>query len=151
MWQHALNTAKLRASLAVAADIVPAAGAFFIAGTLTYPSLVGDPPCCAEVVAAAGAGILLGAGNPLEQTILQEETPERIAGQVFTSMTAIRFAAGPIGLLAAGFLVERLSVRFVLLGGGAILLLTALVGWMIAPLPNKRRDGTGRAGKKPGL
>src|SRR5262249_40227928 len=41
-------------------------------------------------IAAVLGGVLLGAGNPLEQTILQEVTPRAVAGQVFTSLGAMR-------------------------------------------------------------
>lgn len=89
----------------------------------------------AGVVLAAGlAGILLGAGNPLEQTIFQEETPHNIQGQVFTSLAAIKFAAGPLGLLAAGILTEHTGVHTMLIASGGLLLLAAIFGWYRAPL-----------------
>ena len=88
---------------------------------------------------SALAGLLLGASNPLEQTILQEETPKLFAGQVFTSLTAIRFASGPLGLLLAGVLIELTSVRVVLVLGGGLLMIAAAIGWYAAPLQEKRR------------
>jgi len=87
-------------------------------------------------IAAGVGGWLLGAGNPLEQTILQEVMPRAIAGQVFTSLAAIRFAAGPLGLLLAGVATERAGVQSVLVVGGAILAATALLGWRLGPLAN---------------
>jgi MFS family permease len=88
-----------------------------------------------EVILAAGlAGLLLGAGNPLQQTILHEETPEAISGKVFTSLTAIHFIAGPFGLLAAGILAEFANVELVLLLAGGLLLTSAVTGWYILPL-----------------
>jgi MFS family permease len=89
------------------------------------------------VLSAVLAGLLLGAGNPLEQTILQEETPKIIAGQVFTSFTAIRFAAGPLGLLLAGVLAELTNVKVVLVIGGGLLMIAAISGWYAAPLQEK--------------
>jgi hypothetical protein len=80
------------------------------------------------------AGLLLGAGNPLQQTILQQETPEAIAGQVFTSMTAIHFIAGPFGLLLAGIFTEFSNVEQVLLWFGCLLLTSAIFGWFRMPL-----------------
>jgi MFS family permease len=85
-------------------------------------------------IAAALGGLLLGAGNPLEQTILQEVTPRAIAGQVFTSLGAIRFAAGPLGLLLAGIATERAGVQAVLVTAGASLVAAALFGWWLRPL-----------------
>jgi MFS family permease len=93
------------------------------------------------LLSTALAGLLLGAGNPLEQTILQEETPKKLAGQVFTSLGAIRFAAGPLGLIAAGVSTEITSVNLVLILGGCLLAAAALTGRYIAPLREKNRYG----------
>ncbi len=90
------------------------------------------------VLSAVLAGLLLGAGNPLEQTILQEETPKKLAGQVFTSLSAIRFGAGPLGLLAAGISTELAGVRAVLVLAGGLLAVAAAWGWHIAPLRGKK-------------
>ncbi|NOK60809.1 MAG: hypothetical protein GFH27_549289n208 [Chloroflexi bacterium AL-W] len=76
---------------------------------------------------AIWAGLLLGADNPLEQTVLQEVVPKNIAGQVFTSSGAFRFVTGPIGLLLAGVLVESAGVQAVFVGAGALLLVAALI------------------------
>jgi MFS family permease len=89
-------------------------------------------------IAAAAGGLLLGAGNPLEQTILQEVTPRAIAGQVFTSLGAIRFAAGPLGLFLAGVATEHAGVHAVLVVAGALLAGTALLGWWLVPLANPK-------------
>lgn len=86
------------------------------------------------ILSAVLAGLLLGAGNPLQQAILQEETPPAIAGQVFTSLSAIHFVAGPVGLLLAGLVTQLANVETVLLSGGGLLLLTAGLGWYFAPL-----------------
>lgn len=88
-----------------------------------------------QVILSAGlAGLLLGAGNPLQQTILQEQTPKAIAGQVFTSLTAIQFIAAPIGLLLAGIFTEFSNVERVLLCFGSLLLTLAIFGWFRLPL-----------------
>ena len=86
------------------------------------------------ILSAAFAGLLLGAGNPLQQTILQEATPGPIAGRVFTSLTALHFIGGPFGLLAAGFLTQFTNVDTVLLSGGGVLILLAGSGWCFLPL-----------------
>jgi MFS family permease len=83
-------------------------------------------------------GLLLGAGNPLEQTILQEATPSRIAGQVFTAQTATSFAAGLLGLLIAGIATELTSANLVLILGGSLLAIVAAIGWGFMPLSTRR-------------
>jgi MFS family permease len=82
-------------------------------------------------VALAGAA---GSGNPLEQTILQKQIPEKIAGQVFATLPAIRFAGGAIGLLVTGLLTAIYNVHLILLLYGGLLILTAVCGWFLAPL-----------------
>jgi MFS family permease len=90
------------------------------------------------VLGSALAGLAVGAGNPLEQTILQQVTPRAIAGQVFTALGAIRFGAGPFGLLAAGIATEWFGPAAVLLTGGVFLAGVALLGWRASPLPNSK-------------
>lgn len=98
------------------------------------------------VLASALAGLLLGAGNPLQQTVLHEETPESVAGQVFTSLTALQFAGGPIGLMLAGAATELWPVEHVALAAGAVLFASAAAGWWLMPFgeglsPSLREEG----------
>ena len=93
------------------------------------------------VFSAALAGAA-GAGNPLEQTILQEQTTVKNAGQVFAALPAIRFAAGSMGLLITGLLTEIYKVNLLLVLEGGFLVITALCGWFIAPL-KKNGDTNG--------
>ncbi|MBE9103840.1 MFS transporter [Nostoc cf. edaphicum LEGE 07299] len=86
------------------------------------------------ILAVSFGGLLLGAGNPLEQTILQEVTPSRIAGQVFTSHSAIAFSAGIFGLPIAGVIAELTSVEWVLSLNGSLLAIIAAIGWYFMPL-----------------
>lgn len=92
----------------------------------------------ALMISVALGGLLLGAGNPLEQTLLQEVTPSRIAGQVFTSHTAISFAAGLFGLLSAGFATELMNVNLVLIIDGSLLVIAAAIGWCLMPLSDHK-------------
>ncbi len=96
------------------------------------------------ILFAALAGLLLGAGNPLEQTILQEETPETIAGQVFTSLTAIHFIAGPIGLLLVCIITEFTNIELALLSAGGLLITLAIFGWYRLPLLTSNQHSTDR-------
>jgi MFS family permease len=95
------------------------------------------------IVCAALAGLLLGAGNPLEQTILQEETPGNIGGQVFTSYTAICFIAGQFGFLLAGMVAEFATIELVLLLAGGLLLTSAIFGWYNLPLVGANQRAMG--------
>ncbi|MFH7029505.1 MAG: MFS transporter [Heteroscytonema crispum UTEX LB 1556] len=97
------------------------------------------------ILFAALAGLLLGAGNPLQQTILQEQTPENIAGQVFTSLTAIHFIGGPFGLLLAGIITELSHIEMVFLLTGSLLIASAIFGWYRLPLLRSNRYLTNRS------
>jgi macrolide resistance protein len=91
------------------------------------------------VVAGAGlAGAALGAGNPLEQTLLQAVAPRAYAGQVFTALAAMRFAAAPVAIVAVGFVAERVGAAAALLGSGMLLAVVAVIGWRAAPLSNSQ-------------
>ena len=57
------------------------------------------------------AGIATGPINPVCAVIIQSRTPERLRGRVIGSYTALAFAAGPIGLLAFGPLVDAYRSR----------------------------------------
>lgn len=85
------------------------------------------------VLAAILAGAA-GAGNPLEQTILQQETSGQNVGQAFATLPAIRFAAGSVGLLLTGWFAEFRSINKILLLEGGLLIVTAVFGWVVAPL-----------------
>lgn len=84
------------------------------------------------VLSAALAGAA-GLRNPLEQTILQEQTSEKNAGHVFAALPAIRFATGSLGLLVSGLLTELYNIHIILLLEGGLLIITAVSGWFIAP------------------
>jgi len=55
--------------------------------------------------------------------IIQSRTPERLRGRVIGSYTALALAAGPLGLLAFGPLVDAFgpAIGFLLIGVGCAL------------------------------
>ena len=85
------------------------------------------PSYPALVVLAVLVGLLYGPINPLANYAMQTRTPERLRGRVVGVMTSSAYAAGPVGYLLAGVLVERFGVRpaFLAMAGG--LLVVALV------------------------
>jgi len=88
------------------------------------------------VALALAAGVVTGPINPLCALIVQSRTPERFRGRVIGSYTALALAAGPLGLLAFGPLVDTYgpAAGFAVIGGG--LLLAALLA---AGAPGLRR------------
>ena len=107
-------------------------GLFGLALAIVACALVQSGASLLPVVFAGG--LLLGASNPLELSLLQENTPPALSGRVYTAHTAIRFAGGPFGLLVAGFLLETVSLNYIFITTGALLALVALIGRIVAPL-----------------
>jgi MFS family permease len=81
------------------------------------------PAIWVMIVLAALAGIVTGPINPLCAVIIQSRTPERLRGRVIGSYTALALAAGPLGLLAFGPIVDAYgpAVGFLLIGVGCVL------------------------------
>jgi len=81
------------------------------------------PPVGVMVALALVAGLVTGPINPVCSLIIQTRTPERLRGRVIGSYTALSLAAGPLGLLAVGPLVDAFgpAVGFVVIGVGCLL------------------------------
>ena len=62
-------------------------------------------------VLAAMAGFLYGPIGPLQNYAMQTRTPEDMRGRAFGVLTSAAYAAGPIGYLIVGPLVEGLGLR----------------------------------------
>ncbi len=78
------------------------------------------PSVAVMVALALAAGLVTGPINPLCAVIIQSRTPERFRGRVIGSYTALALAAGPLGLLAFGPLVDTYgpAAGFAAIGGG---------------------------------
>lgn len=81
------------------------------------------PPVPVMIALAVVAGIVTGPINPLCAVIIQSHTPERLRGRVIGSYTSLALAAGPLGLLAFGPLVDAFgpAAGFVGIGVGCLL------------------------------
>jgi MFS family permease len=69
------------------------------------------PPYGWMVACAVVTGLMYGPINPLANHAMQTRTPERLRGRVVGVMTSTAYAAGPLGYLAAGPLVEWIGVQ----------------------------------------
>lgn len=92
------------------------------------------PPYAWMVVFALLTGLMYGPINPLVNYAMQTRTPERLRARVVGLMTSIAYAAGPLGYLAAGPLVEWLGVRPTLLLLAALYLLVTFATVPSRPL-----------------
>ncbi len=82
------------------------------------------------IALAVFAGIATGPINPVCALLIQTRTPERLLGRVIGSYTALVFAAGPLGMLLFGPLVDAFgpAAGFAAIGAGCVLsALVALV------------------------
>ncbi|MFN8678227.1 MAG: MFS transporter [Thermomicrobiales bacterium] len=81
---------------------------------LPLAALVALPPLPVAMAALALAGLGSGPINPLVFTVLQERVPADMRGRVFGTIIGTALAAAPLGMAAAGFLVESMGVQAVL-------------------------------------
>jgi MFS family permease len=73
------------------------------------------------IVLGALTGLFFGAVNPITNLAMQNRTPEALRGRVVGVMGSAAYAAGPLGYLVAGPLVEAWGAQAV------FVLLTALL------------------------
>ncbi|MET0825665.1 MAG: MFS transporter [Acidimicrobiales bacterium] len=87
------------------------------------------PPFTVMVLFATIAGFLYGPIAPLENYAMQTRTPEELRGRAFGVLTSAAYAAGPVGYLLVGPLVEALGLRpaFILLSAGLVLVTLAAI------------------------
>lgn len=80
-----------------------------------------------DVLVMAGLAFMIGlAGgplNPLLATVMQEQVPEDLRGRVFGLTSAVVFASVPLGVLAAGWSVAAVGLRWSLTWFAALYLL----------------------------
>jgi MFS family permease len=76
-----------------------------------YWALSLSPSLPVLMVVLAIAGVVMGPINPLMVTIRHERSPAHMRGRVFSTYSAIAMAVQPMGILAAGYLIEGLGFR----------------------------------------
>jgi MFS family permease len=93
------------------------------------------PPYPAMLAFGFATGLFFGPINPITNIAMQERTPAALRGRVVGAIGAAGYAAGPLGYLLAGPLVEGLGVRTTLLVLGGSLAVACAIG---AALPALR-------------
>ena len=81
------------------------------------------------------SGLLFGPVNPVINVVMQERSPERMRGRVLGVFTSSAYAAGPLGLLLAGPLVDHLGVKGAFM---TLALALTVVGLATIALPDLR-------------
>ncbi len=96
-------------------------GALLISG-IGIMALATLPPLIVLLVIGAILGVAYGPVNPIINTVIQSSTPEALRGRVTGVVISLTYAAGPLGYLLAGPLVDGLGIgmAFLLIGGLAL-------------------------------
>jgi MFS family permease len=94
------------------------------------------PPFWLMVALSIAVGALYGPVNPIVNLAMQVLTPEQLRGRVVGIVTSSAYAAGPLGLLVAGPLVEWQGVRVAAAVFALLVIVAALAGFF---LPGLRR------------
>ena len=113
------------------------------------------PPYPVILVSGALTGLLYGPLNPIMNLVMQVRTPERLRGRVIGVVTSIGYAAGPLGYLVAGPLIDLIGLRpaflvvvgAVVLAGLSSLTLRSLRGLSDLDPNSVAEDPTGTAGR----
>lgn len=96
----------------------------FIVVSLPMCVLTLLPPLPVVLAMQAIAGLAAGPLNPILGALQFERVPAEMRGRVFGAITAGAWAAMPLGVLLAGYLLEWAGLRSTLLVAGACYLLT---------------------------
>ncbi|MGY4711427.1 MFS transporter [Mycolicibacterium sp. CBM1] len=91
------------------------------------------PPLPVILSSAALVGLVYGPIGPIYNSVMQTRTPQHLRGRVVGVMTSMAYAAGPIGFVLAGPLVDAfgLKVTFLVLAV-PILVIAAACPWLAA-------------------
>ncbi len=86
------------------------------------------------VVLGAATGLMFGPINPITNLALQERVPSRLRGRAIGVVTSIAYAAGPIGFLVIGPLIEIVGLRAAFLTLALILVAVAFAALFVRSL-----------------
>ena len=92
------------------------------------------PPLPVILVLAAVVGLVYGPIGPIYKTVMQTHTPTELRGRVVGVMTSMAYAAGPVGFMLAGPLVDRFGLTAAFLALALPILVLGLVCPWIAAL-----------------
>lgn len=93
------------------------------------------PPFGWLLALGALTGLLYGPINPILNLAMQARSPEALRGRVVGLLTSVGYAAGPLGYLLVGPLIDAVGVRPTFIGVAAVLLVLVVA---VSPLPQWR-------------
>lgn len=86
------------------------------------------------VVLGATTGLLYGPINPIANVVLQESSPPHLLGRVIGVLTSVAYAAGPVGFLVVGPVIEAVGLRPTFLALALVLVGVALTAPFVRSL-----------------
>jgi MFS family permease len=90
----------------------------FILVPAWYPVAALFPPLGVLLAAKTFSGIASGPLNPVIDTVFLERVPSGMRGRVFGVTHAAAWIAMPLGVLAAGYVIDAVGLRATLIGSG---------------------------------
>ena len=91
------------------------------------------PPLPVILILVAVVGLVYGPIGPIYNSVMQTRTPEQMRGRVVGVMTSMTYAAGPVGFMLAGPLIDAFGLRFTFLALAVPILLIGLAApWIPA-------------------
>ena len=97
------------------------------------------PPLPIILVLCALVGLVYGPIGPIYNSVMQTRTPENMRGRVVGVMTSMTYAAGPVGFMLAGPMIDAFGLRATFLVLAVPIL---LIGVITSALPSLRElDG----------
>ncbi|HJU05612.1 MAG TPA: MFS transporter [Nitrospiraceae bacterium] len=133
------QTPSIRLLMITGAMVIGGTASFLLAGTA-------QPLLSMGLVAMIGAG--LAAFTPVVWGMLQELTPEKLRGRIFSIFNTGAMSASMIGMVAFGWATDRLGSQTSLLGMAAIFWLTAaatLLLWKFGDLSKLESEPSHRS------
>jgi H+ antiporter protein len=107
------------------------------------------PPLPMILALSAIVGLVYGPIGPIYNSVMQTRTPEHLRGRVVGVMTSMAYAAGPVGFMLAGPLVDRFGLTAAFLALAVPITLLALACPWIPALRELDDDGSQPAGPPP--
>lgn len=112
--------------------------AIFVWGTVAMSLVIIGmavlPPIAPLLILSVALGLTYGPMGPIANVAMQARTPERLRGRVIGVMSSLAYAAGPLGYLLAGPLIDRLGLRTTFLLLAALITLVAIAGLLVRSL-----------------
>lgn len=85
------------------------------------------PPLPVILALAALIGLVYGPIGPIYNSVMQTRTPENLRGRVVGVMTSMAYAAGPVGFMLAGPLVDAFGLKVTFLALAIPILIVGLL------------------------